>query len=304
MCRLHSVLCCACCTATLYTKSAAKLHSRQHCVCPGHDRLRLHQQHSCECWSANSHPAAFSCRVNDTSEVLYPYVVNGVPILQQYYASKYVGVAQLAFDAAGALTDVSGDSVPLGMYFVDGQAVTGAAESHAHRCRVTALHRCSASFRWSALTRERTTHACLTGERAVTDAYVAAALIDTADAACALAVAEDAAVVEVLAGRFQQVVDFSSVVVGSLPVSLSAARPDIRIKEMPLGDIICDAMLDALAATVRALPAPHVPSCHAHRRQRHLVQVSIACIAFWAPGSVCLPQSPRLSCDCNYTNET
>ena len=116
----------------------------------------------CKCWSTNSHRVASLCRSNDTSEVPYPYVVNGVPILQQYYASKYVGVAQLAFDAAGALTDVTGDSVPLGTYFVDGQAVTGAAECRAHRCLVAALHLCSALLLSNSLecySRERTTHA-------------------------------------------------------------------------------------------------------------------------------------------------
>ena len=117
----------------------------------------------------------------------------------------------------------------------------------------------------------------------MTGAYVASAPIDSVNAACAFAVAEDAAIVEVLAERFQQVVDFSSVVVGSLPVPLSAARPEIRIKEMPLGDIICDAMLDALAATVRALPALHVPHSRqrrTHTRQRRAVSNTVCVSSF------------------------
>jgi 2',3'-cyclic-nucleotide 2'-phosphodiesterase (5'-nucleotidase family) len=70
---------------------------------------------------------ADACRTQDDSKVEYPEVVNGVPILQQYYASKYVGVTTLTFDAAGALTASSGEAVPLGTYFDDsGEELMGA----------------------------------------------------------------------------------------------------------------------------------------------------------------------------------
>lgn len=39
------------------------------------------------------------------------------PILQQFYASKYVGVATLTFDEGGSLTSSTGESVPLGVSF-------------------------------------------------------------------------------------------------------------------------------------------------------------------------------------------
>lgn len=62
---------------------------------------------------------------------------------------------------------------------------------------------------------------------------------------------EDASVAVLLEGGFQSVAALSADVVGGLPEPLSAARPDIRVQEMPLGNIICDAMLRALAQSVR-----------------------------------------------------
>lgn len=71
------------------------------------------------------HPA--TRRTQDESGVEYPLIVNGVPILQQYYAGKYVGVANLSFDDAGTLTAASGQSVPLGTYYsAAGEVTTGA----------------------------------------------------------------------------------------------------------------------------------------------------------------------------------
>lgn len=64
--------------------------------------------------------------------------------------------------------------------------------------------------------------------------------------------AEDAAVVALLESGFQDVVALSEDVVGSLPVPLSAARPDIRVQEVPLGNLICASMLHALAQSVRS----------------------------------------------------
>ncbi|NJR43469.1 MAG: hypothetical protein HC767_13215 [Akkermansiaceae bacterium] len=46
--------------------------------------------------------------------------------------------------------------------------------------------------------------------------------------------AEDPAVAALLEDGFQDVVALSSEVVGNLPIPLSAARPDIRIQEMPI----------------------------------------------------------------------
>ncbi|NJR43470.1 MAG: hypothetical protein HC767_13220 [Akkermansiaceae bacterium] len=47
--------------------------------------------------------------------------------MQQFYASKYVGVANLTFDDAGALTASTGKSVPLGTYYDDsGEEMFGA----------------------------------------------------------------------------------------------------------------------------------------------------------------------------------
>lgn len=68
------------------------------------------------------------------------------------------------------------------------------------------------------------------------------------------AVEEDAAVVALLEGGFRDVVALSADIVGSLPEALTAARPDIRVQEMPLGNVICDAMLQALAQSVCILP--------------------------------------------------
>jgi 2',3'-cyclic-nucleotide 2'-phosphodiesterase (5'-nucleotidase family) len=68
-----------------------------------------------------------TCRAQDDSKVEYPEVVNGVPILQQFYASKYVGVTTLTFDTAGMLTDYFGHVVPLGTFFDDsGEDLMGA----------------------------------------------------------------------------------------------------------------------------------------------------------------------------------
>lgn len=54
-------------------------------------------------------------------------MVNAVPILQQFYASKYAGVATLTFDDTGSLTAATGQSVPLGTYYTDaGVKMTGA----------------------------------------------------------------------------------------------------------------------------------------------------------------------------------
>ena len=75
------------------------------------------------------------------------------------------------------------------------------------------------------------------------------------------AVSEDAGVRAMLDAMFQEVVDFSNVVIGAMPpLGLSAARPDIRNKEMAIGNTVCDAMLAGLLANVRpsytSLPAP------------------------------------------------
>lgn len=58
---------------------------------------------------------------------------------------------------------------------------------------------------------------------------------------------------------FAEVVAFSETEVAALPVALSAARPDIRVQEMPIGNAICDAMLQALADQVRLWAAPCTP---------------------------------------------
>lgn len=72
------------------------------------------------------------------------------------------------------------------------------------------------------------------------------------------AVAEDEAVVALLADQFEQVVQFSATVIGALPEpGLSAARPDIRNKEMAIGNAVCDAMLASLRDTVCSQPMPH-----------------------------------------------
>lgn len=66
-------------------------------------------------------------RAQDESEVEYPRMVAGTPILQQYYASKYVGVSTLTFSDAGDLVSVTGKSVALGIsYDADGVPSTGA----------------------------------------------------------------------------------------------------------------------------------------------------------------------------------
>ena len=69
--------------------------------------------------------------------------------------------------------------------------------------------------------------------------------------------AEDAEVAALLQGGYTEVVGRSLDVVGNLPGPLSAARPDIRIQEMPLANVICSAMIAALNDTVR----PHLPPC-------------------------------------------
>lgn len=71
----------------------------------------------------------------------YPQVVNGVPILQQFYASKYVGVATLTFDDMdGTLTGSTGNSVPLGTYFdAAGMKFSGALT---HTVYLFSLHGC------------------------------------------------------------------------------------------------------------------------------------------------------------------
>lgn len=65
------------------------------------------------------------------------------------------------------------------------------------------------------------------------------------------AVAEDAEVAALLQDGYTEVVGRSLDVVGNLPGPLSAARPDIRIQEMPLANVICSAMIAALNDTVR-----------------------------------------------------
>lgn len=67
----------------------------------------------------------------------YPYLVRGVPILQQFYGSKYAGVTTLEFAASGALASVAAaDSVPLGTWFDDtrGLKMRGGARSRAPSC--------------------------------------------------------------------------------------------------------------------------------------------------------------------------
>lgn len=61
----------------------------------------------------------------------YPLTVNGIPILQQFYASKYIGVATLTFDETGALTASAAESVPLGTYYSSGEKTVGAYALHA-----------------------------------------------------------------------------------------------------------------------------------------------------------------------------
>ena len=57
----------------------------------------------------------------------YPHIVAGTPILQLYYASKYVGVSTLTFSDAGELTNISGGPVALGAsYTASGEPSVGA----------------------------------------------------------------------------------------------------------------------------------------------------------------------------------
>lgn len=65
------------------------------------------------------------------------------------------------------------------------------------------------------------------------------------------AVPEDEAVVALLADKFEEVLEFSSSVVGALPEpGLPADRPDIRTKEMAIANTVCDSMIAALKDTV------------------------------------------------------
>jgi 2',3'-cyclic-nucleotide 2'-phosphodiesterase (5'-nucleotidase family) len=74
------------------------------------------------------------------------------------------------------------------------------------------------------------------------------------------AVVEDPAVAALLQEGFAEVVALSEVVVGNLPVGLSAARPDIRIQEMPIGNVICDSILLALLDDVRHCAFQRLPT--------------------------------------------
>lgn len=75
------------------------------------------------------------------------------------------------------------------------------------------------------------------------------------------AVEADPAIVAELAAGFEKIVGFSSAVIGALPEPLSAARPDIRIQEMPIGNVVCDAMLEALFDNVRPSGQPRFLMC-------------------------------------------
>eukprot|EP00892_Ulva_mutabilis_P011147 jgi/Ulvmu1/8404/UM042_0111.1 len=122
------------------------------------------------------------CPERDDSSREYPVVVAGTPIMQQFFASKYVGKTTMSFDTGGTLNGVSGEVIPLGATYDD-----------------------------------------------------AGALLST--------VADDEAVKVALMATFQEVLAYTQQVVGVLPAALSAARPDIRIQEMPLGNLLCDAMI-------------------------------------------------------------
>lgn len=64
----------------------------------------------------------------------YPFISSGTPILQQFFASKYTGVAALSFDDGGALTGASGESIPNGLYYPNNgtsDAVMGALSGSA-----------------------------------------------------------------------------------------------------------------------------------------------------------------------------
>ena len=65
--------------------------------------------------------------MQDTSQYEYPHMVGAVPIFQQFWASKYAGVATLTVGEEGGVVVTSAEAIPLGTYYSDsGEVVTGA----------------------------------------------------------------------------------------------------------------------------------------------------------------------------------